>query len=739
VDNWLRRHTFSNAAVTASAGLVVALFTVIAAASFASLIFSGPLAGFVPTGIRMALTTAVVAGLIVALTSSCRVAIAIPQDRIAPILGLLATSVVANMGSATPEQMGLAVVSSVTLVTMITGLFLLALGRLRLGNLIRYIPYPVIGGFLAGSGWLLVLGGIRVATGHAVKLAGLGQLFEGRELLHWAPAVLFGLALFLVLRRAKKQYFIPMLLPVAIGLFYLGAWAAGMSPGQARSEGWLPSFSGVDGTRLITAIVALKSVSWGLLANNLSTLATILVTSLVSILLTATALELSVGRDIDLNRELSAAGAASFVSGLGGGMVGFHSLSLSRLALSMGAQSRWVGVVAALACAEVFWMGPAFVSFVPRFVCGGLLIFLGLIFLWEWVYEASRKLTRLDYFVVVFILAVVGAVGYTQGVATGVIAAVVLFVHNYSRVDVVSHAMSGADLRSNVDRPVRELKCLREHGEQIHVLHLQGFIFFGTANDLLRDVRERTEQTGRVPLKYVVMDFRRVTGIDSSAVFSLCKVHQLACRLGFTLVMTQVEKGLRKQLAIGGLHPRDSASFRLFPDLDHGMEWCEQSLLQSCNHEQNGNHSHLTEQLDGIWPRDVPADRLLAYLEPSRVGKGTHLIRQRDPSESLYFIESGRVTARLELANGKSIRLRSMGPGTVVGEVGMFLGGQRMASVVTEDDCAVYRLTSQALDRMRDEDPPLALAFHQFLVRLLAERLTTTSNMLRSFQENGRK
>jgi SulP family sulfate permease len=739
VDKWLGRQAFSAALATASAGLVVALFTVIASASFASLIFSGPLIGFVPAGIRIALTTAVIAGLVVSLTSSSGVAIAIPQDRIAPILALLAASVAATMPSASTEQVGMAVISAVVLVTMITGLCLLVLGRLQLGNLIRYIPYPVIGGFLAGSGWLLVMGGMRVATGHPVRLSALGSLVESGELLHWLPATLFGAVLFVVLRRAKKQFYIPMLLPVAIGAFYLWLWAAGTGPEQAREAGWLPSLGGAESTRVVTAFSALKSVSWGLLFNNLSTLATILVTSLVSILLTATALELSIGRDIDLNRELSAAGAASFVAGLAGGMVGFHSLSLSRLALSMGARNRWVGVIAAAACAEVFWVGPSLVSFVPRFVCGGLLIFLGLIFLWEWVYEASRKLTRLDYFVVVFILAVVGAVGYTEGVATGVIAAVVLFVHNYSRVSVVSHAMSGADLRSNVDRPVRELKCLRECGEHIHVLHLQGFIFFGTANDLLKDVRSRAEETGRLELRFVVMDFSRVTGIDSSAVFSLCKVHQLACRKRFTMVMTQVAKEIRKQLEIGGLHPKDSESIRLFPDLDHGMEWCEQSLLSERSVETNGAHHHLPDQLDGLWPKEVPADRLLAYLEPRRVEKGAHLIRQKDPSESLYFIESGRVTARLEMNDGKSIRLRSMGPGTVVGEVGMFLGGQRMASVVTEDECSVYRLTAEALDRMRHEDPALALAFHQFLVRLLAERLTTTSNMLRSFQEGSSK
>jgi SulP family sulfate permease len=140
-------------------------------------------------------------------------------------------------------------------------------------------------------------------------------------------------------------------------------------------------------------------------------------------------------------------------------------------------------------------------------------------------------------------------------------------------------------------------------------------------------------------------------------------------------------------------------------------------------------------QLQDIWPSEVPLHRLLVYLEHQQVAEGTHLIRQADRSECLYFIESGQVTARLELESGQALRLRKMGAGTIVGEVGMFLGGKRMASVVTEETCTVYRLTAAALHRMRGEDPALALAFHEFLVRLLAERLTATSNMLRSYQQ----
>src|SRR5262249_47769450 len=131
---------------------------------------------------------------------------------------------------------------------------------------------------------------------------------------------------------------------------------------------------------------------WHLIAQEWSILTTILLTSVVSILLTASALELAAEEEIDLNRELRAAGLATFAAGIGGGMVGFHSLSLSRLALSMGARSRWVGVGSAILCGLGLFFGPALVSVVPQYVCGGLLFFLGLTFLWEWAYESRRTL-----------------------------------------------------------------------------------------------------------------------------------------------------------------------------------------------------------------------------------------------------------------------------------------------------------------------------------------------------------
>jgi SulP family sulfate permease len=717
------------------AAVVTAAFTVIACSSFAALIFAGPLEAYVGQGIWIGLFTALVVGVMISLASSYIGVVAIPQDRVAPILGLMAASIVTRMGTASPQEKCLAVMGAIAVVSLVTGSFLFLVGRLRLGNLIRFIPYPVIGGFLAGSGWLLARGALRVMTGQALTLENVPRLFHGDLLLQWLPGVVFGILLFVALKRLRHPLILPLILFGAIALFWLIIELSGASLATARRHGWLAGLPPGQGFGSFSAFFIINLAPWHLLAQEWSILATILLTSVVSILLTASALELAAEEEIDLNRELRAAGLATFAAGIGGGMVGFHSLSLSRLVLSMGARSRWVGVGSAVLCGSGLLFGPSLLAVVPQYVCGGLLFFLGLTFLWEWVYEARRTLTSVDYGVVILILAVVGAVGYPEGVGVGIIAAVLMFIHNYSRVDVVTHALSGTDLRSNVDRSVREWRFLRENGAQIYVLRLQGFIFFGTANLLLHEVRLRASDAKLPTLKFVIMDFRRVTGLDASAIFSLNKVRLLASKQGFRLLMTQVSAQITSQLEQGGLSPARGDLFQLFPDLDHALEWCEDRVLAAGNGHVHQNSNQLEDQLKESWPPGAEPRSLLPYLERLEVPVSTHLIRQSEKSESLYFIESGRVTARLELEDGRTLRLRTMGPGTVVGEVGLFLRGLRAASVVTDQPCTVYRLSVDSLERMSHENPNLALAFHRYLICLLGERLASSTTLLRGIIE----
>jgi SulP family sulfate permease len=298
-------------------------------------------------------------------------------------------------------------------------------------------------------------------------------------------------------------------------------------------------------------------------------------------------------------------------------------------------------------------------------------------------------------------------------------------------MDVVKHELSAATAQSKVDRSIEEREVLRTSGGAVHVFELQGFLFFGTANRLLERARSRVEDPEQAPLRYLLIDFRRVIGLDSSAVLSFSKAVQMGAQKGFTLVFTGFPDGVRNQLERGGITPTDTVRF--FPQLDRGLEWCEDRLLDGAG-ATGVVDAALLERLARVFV-DVGVDELGDYLERFEVAAGEEIIRQGDPAGDVFFLESGQLTAQLHTGGGVPLRLRTMGPGTVVGEMAMYLGGERTASVVAERPSVLYRLPQDAIDRMEEQHPELAAAMHRFFARMLADRLSETLRSMSALRD----
>jgi SulP family sulfate permease len=611
-----------------------------------------------------------------------------------------------------------------------TGVFFLLLGRFKLSRFIRFIPYPVVGGFLAGTGWLLVRGAVGVMTDNTPSLSSLPALFQTGLLIRWLPGLVFAFVLLLVLRRHNHFLIMPAILLGAIGLFYGVLLVTHTPVPAAAAQGWLLGPFPANSLWQPLTPAVLSQVNWPAIFGELDKLGAILVISAIALLLNISALEVTVQRDIDMDRELQAAGLANLLAGLGGSPVGYQALSLSTLAYRLNARSRLVNLVSALMCGLALFFGAALLSILPKPVLGGLLMFLGLSFLVEWVYDAWFRLSRVDYVLVLLILVVVSTLGFLQGVAVGVAVAVILFVVNYSRINVIKNTLSGASYHSNVDRPAAQRQLLEKQGDRIFILGLQGFIFFGTAQLLLSRIHARLNTRGRATLAYLVLDFRLVSGLDSSAVFSFVRMQQLAEVDHFHLILTDLRPADRRQLEKGGL-----AGVLIFPALDYGVEWCEDDLLAAEGANLAGRHESLQKQLKQVLSGPAAVTRLMAYLEKQEVGEGHTLMHQGDPPEAMYFIESGQVKAELELPDGKTMRLRTMHSGSVVGEIGLYLGGARTASIITTQPSTLYRLSAAALEKMNADDPQVAMGLHQWIARLLAERLSYTNRTLEALME----
>lgn len=711
-------------------GLVVGAIEVPVVIALAVLIYSGDLAPSLGAGIGTMLFGALVLNIVIALTSSIAGMVGGPQDSPAAILALVALSVSVRLATAPPAQRFATVVAAIMLTSLVSGLFFILIGGFKLSRFIRFIPYPVVGGFIAGTGLLLAQGALGVMTDASIGLASLGQLFQPDVLVRWIPGLVFALLLLFATRRFNHFLVAPTMLLGTGLLFYGFLWATHSSMDSVRAAGWLlgPFPQGALWTPLDFTVLA--GVDWSLIASQLSNIGTAAILGSIALLLNASALELIARRDIDLNRELISAGFGNLLAGLGGSSVGYQYLGLSALPLRMGINSRLVGLFAALVSAVVMLFGATLLSLIPKFIVGGLLLFLGLSFLVEWVYDAWRQLPHLDYALVLVILVVVGAAGFLPGVAVGTVIAVILFVVNYSRINLVKDTLSGVSYKSNMERPAEHRQLLQSRGEQIHILRLQGFIFFGTAQNLLNRIRERIDSADLGKLSYLVLDFQHVSALDSSAVFSFVRMKQLAETHRIRLVFTAVSPEIRAELEKGGLVDGKDDLFDIFPELDYGMEWCEDRLLMAANMSMIIKSKSFQFQLNKILHSPDLVERFMKYLEKVEVGADTVLIHQGEVADSMYFVESGLVTAKLEVEPGEFIRLKSMGPGTVVGEIGLYLHNARTATVVASQPTVLYRLSAEALKEMETKDPDLASHLHRWIIMLMGERLADNNRTL---------
>jgi SulP family sulfate permease len=715
-----------------TAGLVIGMTAIFFQTSLAALIFSGELAAFLADGIGIILFGGLALAVAVTFFGSLPGTMPSVQDSPAAIFALAAAAITSQLlaADASPDQVYITVVASLALTTILTGILFIVVGRFGLSSFVRFVPYPVVGGFLAGTGWLLVQGALGVMSGLPMHLSDVPLLFRADILLLWLPGALFALLLLFVLRRFQHPLLMLGLLLGGVAVFYGVLFATNTPVADASARGLLlgPFPSGALWAPLELSSLAL--IDWPALLSQLGKFASVAVVSMIALLLNANALELATRKDIDLNRELVAAGVGNLLGGLGGSPVGYQTIGMSALAHRMGGGSRSTTLIATLMIGTALLFGASVLSFFPKAILGGLLFYLGLSFLVEWVVDAWKTLPHTDYVLVLVILVIVAGVGFLQGVGAGVVIAVILFAVNYSRVEFVKDTLTGLSYRSNMERPIEHRQLLDEQGGQIHVLRLQGFLFFGTAQNLLNRIRERIHDPKKPRLHFLVLDFHRVASLDSSAVLGFTRIYQLAEANHIHLVLTELKPLIQTRLAQGGLVEGEDEFLRIFTHLDYGMEWCENQVLAQDSRSLIMKAASLPAQLKKIFPTPEHIERFMKYLEREQVEKDRTLIHQGDAPDCMYFVDSGQVAVQLEVEPGQFIRLRKMGGGTVVGEIGMYLEQQRTASIVTTLPGVVYKLTGSSLRRMERDDPDIATLLNHWMVQLLAQRLTDNNRAL---------
>ncbi|MDD4953272.1 MAG: cyclic nucleotide-binding domain-containing protein, partial [Desulfovibrionaceae bacterium] len=222
-----------------------------------------------------------------------------------------------------------------------------------------------------------------------------------------------------------------------------------------------------------------------------------------------------------------------------------------------------------------------------------------------------------------------------------------------------------------------------------------------------------------------------VRGLGSAMNISFIKLRHLCADFDVQVVFTSAPLELEDMLVNSGyVLNREGGRFQLFMDLDYGMEWCENRVLDEAG-VLKVQEVGLVKLLEPVFPEAASIPAFVRCLQKVEVKKRQYVFRQGDASDVMYFIEKGFLNVELELDGGKVIRLKKMGPGTVFGEMGFYTKASRSASVVAGEACVVYRLTRERLDAIQAKSPKLVSMFNMFLVNLLAARVAEANVKVR--------
>lgn len=705
-------------------GLIAGLHGITFSIAISSLLFAGPLRSGLPLAAGATLLCTVVLALTLATRSQLPANIAHAQDVGVAVLATSLATMASGMSGSNDERLASAF-AVVACSSLLTGVVFWVTGRFGLGRLVKFFPQPVLSGFLAGTGWLLVKGGVALAVGFRPRIGELDRLVETDSLRLLAPAVALAALVFAAMHRRGHPALLLGMLGAGFAAFFAWLSAIGKDLGWARAEGFVPETTSSASFDL-PIMQLFDEVRWSEVAAQVPTMASVAAVCLFAALLNNTALERVTGRDIEIDAELRVTGLANLVVGVIGAAPGYVGVSMSLLAHKAGIRARGAGVVSAVVVAAGFLVAGTIVAHVPNFLPACLVMYLGVNLIMDSLVRTARTYSTTEWLTVLAIVVIVALSGFIVAVVVGLVVSTVLFVYSYARVPVVRFTTTVAEMPSTMGRSSVESNFLEQAGRAAEVVRLQGFVFFGTADQVVSHVRTRLNDESQVPLHTLIVDFTHVSNIDSASAASLQRTVALGRLHGFEVFIAGANPPVTEALGRVALVGTDAV--RRFATLDLALVAAEEGLLANDvehRRDTSGVSASFTEH-DG----DVDqAAALMSKMVRSSYADRERILAAGEPSDSLLIIESGAVAVMRPNPAGHPERLRTMAPGSVVGDVGFGLGGPRTADIVAEGPTTVLSLSGEAIRALERDDPQLAIVLHRMVSRALAEKVLVANRM----------
>lgn len=697
-------------------GSLTGVILVVNSLVLATLVFRGPLAPFMAQGIGMVLFGTFVMCLVLALTSGYRGTLSISLNVTAMMIAVIGAKLVAGMRGVDGQTLFMTMAAVMVITTLASGVCSLILGKYQLASLFRFIPFPVTSGLLAAAGWLMVLAALAMMSGAAITWRTLPRWLEPAMLAKVVPGVGFFVALLLITklcRRWNGAVVIAAGLVLGTGLYHLVLVLLGVSLDEARAAGVLgmaqqvvwPSF----------ALGDVIWVDWSSVTLHLPHIVTVTLMALVGLLVRVTGLEQGVGVELDLDREFVVAGAAGALAALGGSLPGCHALSESVIAQRHGADTRLTGVIAALIVGGMLFLGIRILALVPLPLLGGLLLLFAVDLLQPWLIDVFKRVTWVDYGIVLLTFAAVIFFGFFIGIGVGVGVTTVFFAIRLSRADLIAAIATGRELRSRRIRSIPERAMLHDQGDLLRVYRLRGHIFFGSAYPVIGRIKQTLQDAP--PSACILLDFSMVSGVDVAAVNTFCEFIRSVHAQGAQVVISAASKLFRADLErMLGAEGRDLVHFEA--DLDRGLEWCEDRIIGAAGRAPEASGRLLERVGDALeqhLDRQALFEELVDQLEPwleARVYQSGETLSARRDAEGLQLLVTGRVSTY----GADGVRLSQHGPGHAIDKEAAFGAPGPPTSARAERPCRTVLLTPVANRLLEQDAPDLSLKLYRYLI-----------------------
>ncbi|KAI0300605.1 sulfate transporter family-domain-containing protein [Multifurca ochricompacta] len=663
---------------------------------------------------------------------------------------------VVDIGEENPREIVATTLVAFAFSSVLTGLTFFLLGFFRLGSLIGFFPRHILVGCIGGVGVFLIITGLNVSTrlqddDFTLSLDTLLFFLRSSNLALWAPAFALAALLRVITSRWRHQLILPTYFLIIPIVFYLVILTAGVDLVTLRKEGWLFEVARSEETwyRFYTYFDLAKT-KWGPLWATLPTQFALLFFNVLHPPLNVPALAVSLDLDVDTNKELIAHGYSNFLAGVVGTVPNYLVYVNTLLFHRVGGTTRLSGFMLAGATFVVLLAGTGPIAYIPVMVVSALIFVLGIDLVKEALWDTRHRVSKTEYITIASIMVAMTVWDFVIGVLFGIIVSCFFFVVQNSQRRSIRVMHTGETTLSTVRRPSAHRAYLREVSQQTTILHLQGFLFFGTITHVEETIRALVAEPAWVhaPIRFLVLDFALVFGVDLSAAEAFVRVQRLLS--GRKVVLVGVgQRGLIRATGRGVVSTFNDA-----------MEWTENVYLRAwfdsnstetkpvalpgrqdsvimMDLQESLPHSPRRAQLrDAGWRimaneplntleqafSSYAADRamleqLAPYFERVTVPAGHVLWGQGDAADGLYIIGAGVLRATYCFAAHTPAIEESMVPGTLAGELSGLSGLARNATVVAERPAVLWRLGADALRRLETERPDLARTFTALVLK----------------------